>query len=78
MTPTATETASLDTGEIPVMGLINKRLCARRKKLNWITQMEESISQKKKLKEQQEVLHSKPSVLILIEELKSSALLSPL
>ncbi|WZZ32757.1 hypothetical protein YC2023_016158 [Brassica napus] len=45
MTPTATETASLDTGEIP---------------------------------EQQEVLHSKPSVLILIEELKSSALLSPL
>ncbi|CAN6976180.1 unnamed protein product [Brassica rapa subsp. trilocularis] len=69
-TATATATASSDASEGPVMGLINKRLRALRKKLNRITQMEESISQGKILnKEQQEVLRSKPSVLILIEEL---------
>ena len=52
------------------MALINKRLRALRKKLNRISQMEESISQGKTLnKEQQEVLRSKPSVVVLIEEL---------
>ncbi|CAN7043380.1 unnamed protein product [Brassica oleracea var. botrytis] len=69
-TATATATSSSDASEGPVMGLINKRLRALRKKLNRITQMEESISQGKTLnKEQQEVLRSKPSVLVLIEEL---------
>ncbi|CAN7059599.1 unnamed protein product [Brassica oleracea var. botrytis] len=63
-------TATSDAGEGPVMALINKRLRAFRKKLNRIAQMEESISQGKTLnKEQQEVLRSKPSVLVLIEEL---------
>ncbi|KAF8088430.1 hypothetical protein N665_0543s0038 [Sinapis alba] len=71
MATPATATASSDAGEGPVMALINKRLRALRKKLNRITQMEESISQGKTLnKEQQEVLRSKPSVLILIEELE--------
>ncbi|XP_056855460.1 uncharacterized protein LOC130504873 [Raphanus sativus] len=65
-----TATASSDSGEGPVMALINKRLRALRKKLNRITQMEESLSQGKTLnKEQQEVLRSKPSVLVLIDEL---------
>ncbi|CAN6881395.1 unnamed protein product [Brassica oleracea] len=69
-TATATATSSSDASEGPVMRLINKRLRALRKKLNRITQMEESISQGKTLnKEQQEVLRSKPSVLVLIEEL---------
>ncbi|KAL0799014.1 hypothetical protein Bca101_054189 [Brassica carinata] len=67
----ATTTATSDAGEGPVMALVNKRLRALRKKLNRITQMEESISQGKTLnKEQQEVLRSKPSVLVLIEELE--------
>ena len=53
------------------MGLINKRLRALRKKYNRITQMEESISQGKTLnKEQEEVLRSKPAVVILIDELE--------
>ncbi|KAJ0257752.1 hypothetical protein HA466_0085660 [Hirschfeldia incana] len=72
MAPTAitTATSSSDAGEGPVMALINKRLRALRKKLNRISQMEESISQGKSLnKEQQEVLRSKPSVLVAIEEL---------
>ncbi|ESQ34350.1 hypothetical protein EUTSA_v10007745mg [Eutrema salsugineum] len=67
----ATATASSDAGEGPVMALINKRLRALRKKYNRITQMEESISQGKTLnKEQQEVLRSKPAVVVLIEELE--------
>ncbi|KAL1218990.1 hypothetical protein V5N11_020300 [Cardamine amara subsp. amara] len=64
-------TASSDAAEGPVMGLINKRLRALRKKFNRITQMEESISQGKTLnKEQEEVLRSKPAVVILMEELE--------
>ncbi|CAL9216169.1 unnamed protein product [Arabidopsis halleri] len=64
-------TASSESSEGPVMGLINKRLRALRKKYNRITQMEESISQGKTLnKEQEEVLRSKPAVVILIEELE--------
>uniref|UniRef100_A0A1J3E536 Glycine-rich protein n=1 Tax=Noccaea caerulescens TaxID=107243 RepID=A0A1J3E536_NOCCA len=62
--------ASSETSEGPVLALINKRLRALRKKHNRITQMEESISQGKTLnKEQEEVLRSKPAVLVLIEEL---------
>ncbi|EOA40534.1 hypothetical protein CARUB_v10009264mg [Capsella rubella] len=64
-------TASSEASEGPVMGLINKRLRALRKKLNRITQMEESVSQGKTLnKEQEEVLRSKPAVVVLIEELE--------
>ncbi|KAL0421197.1 UNVERIFIED_CONTAM: hypothetical protein Slati_3142600 [Sesamum latifolium] len=55
----------------PVLNLINKRLRALRKKLNRITQMEESVSQGKTLnKEQEETLRSKPSVLAGIDELE--------
>ncbi|KAJ0247598.1 hypothetical protein HA466_0160370 [Hirschfeldia incana] len=62
--------ATSEAGEGPVMGLINKRLRALRKKLNRITQMEESISLGKSLNnEQQQVLRSKPSLLLLIDEL---------
>ncbi|CAA7036182.1 unnamed protein product [Microthlaspi erraticum] len=62
--------ATSETSEGPVLAFINKRLRALRKKQNRITQMEESISQGKTLnKEQEEVLRSKPAVLILIEEL---------
>lgn len=68
---------SSEASEGPVMGLINKRLRALRKKYNRITQMEESISQGKTLnKEQEEVLRSKPAVVILIDELEK--LRSPL
>ncbi|XP_010498969.1 PREDICTED: uncharacterized protein LOC104776570 [Camelina sativa] len=64
-------TASSEASEGPVMGLVNKRLRALRKKLNRITQMEESVSQGKTLnKEQEEVLRSKPAVVVLIEELE--------
>ncbi|KAL5071431.1 hypothetical protein RYX36_022318 [Vicia faba] len=59
------------TTDGPVLNLINKRLRALRKKLNRITSMEESVSQGKPLnKEQEEVLRSKPSVLVLIDELE--------
>ncbi|KAK4402919.1 hypothetical protein Sango_1032600 [Sesamum angolense] len=55
----------------PVLNLINKRLRALRKKLNRISQMEESVSQGKTLnKEQEETLRSKPSVLAGIDELE--------
>ncbi|CAN8291650.1 unnamed protein product [Cochlearia groenlandica] len=70
-------TASSEASEGPVMGLINKRLRALRKKLNRIAQMEDSISQGKTLnKEQEEVLRSKPSVVVLIDEFEK--LRSPL
>ncbi|XP_026381410.1 uncharacterized protein LOC113276035 [Papaver somniferum] len=53
----------------PVLNLMNKRLRALRKKYNRIIQMEEAVSQGKSLnKEQEEVLRSKPSVVILIDE----------
>ncbi|KAL7091511.1 hypothetical protein ACP275_12G110800 [Erythranthe tilingii] len=55
----------------PVLNLINKRLRALRKKLNRISQMEESLSQGKALnKEQEETLRSKSSVLAGIDELE--------
>lgn len=59
------------TTEGPVLNLINKRLRALRKKLNRITQMEESLCQGKTLNsEQQETLRSKSSVLAGIDELE--------
>lgn len=62
---------SSTTTDGPVLNLINKRLRALRKKLNRITSMEESLSQGKSLNsEQQEVLRSKSSVLVLIDELE--------
>lgn len=54
-----------------MLSLISKRLRALRKKLNRITQMEESLSQGKPLfKEQEDVLKSKPSVSAAIDELE--------
>lgn len=63
--------ASSIAAEGPVMSFISKRLRTLRKKLNRITQMEESLSQGKTLnKEQEEVFKSKPSVVAAIEELE--------
>ncbi|KAF6174507.1 hypothetical protein GIB67_004701 [Kingdonia uniflora] len=58
-----------ETTDGPVLNLMTKRLRALKKKLNRITQMEESVSQGKTLnKEQEEVLRFKPSVVTLIDE----------
>ncbi|XP_042025197.1 uncharacterized protein LOC121772243 [Salvia splendens] len=55
--------------EGPVLNLVNKRLRALRKKLNRISQMEESRAQGKTLnKEQEETVRSKPYVVAGIEE----------
>ncbi|XP_047961057.1 uncharacterized protein LOC125205908 [Salvia hispanica] len=55
----------------PVLGLLNKRIRALRKKLNRISQMEESLSRGKSLnKEQQEALRSKSFIVPLIDELE--------
>ncbi|XP_042005100.1 uncharacterized protein LOC121753885 [Salvia splendens] len=57
--------------EGPVLNLINKRLRALRKKLNRISQMEESRAQGKTLnKEQEETLRSKPYIVAGIDELE--------
>ncbi|KAG8663254.1 hypothetical protein MANES_01G192000v8 [Manihot esculenta] len=64
-------TAASEVTDGPVLGFINKRLRALRKKYNRILQMEESISQGKPInKEQVDVLRSKPSVSAAIEELE--------
>ncbi|CAL8994420.1 unnamed protein product [Prunus brigantina] len=64
-------TAASDLSDGPVLSLINKRIRALRKKQNRIIQMEEALSQGKVLnKEQEEVLRSKPAVIVLIEELE--------
>ncbi|CAA7036173.1 unnamed protein product [Microthlaspi erraticum] len=66
----ANDIATSETTEGPVLAIINRRHRALHKKQKRITQMEESISQGKTLnKEQEEVLRSKPAVLVLIEEL---------
>ncbi|KAK2970920.1 hypothetical protein RJ640_021173 [Escallonia rubra] len=58
-------------GHTMVLSLINKRLCALRKKQNRITQMEEAVSHGKPInKEQEETLKFKPSVLAAIDELE--------
>ncbi|KAK9116896.1 hypothetical protein Sjap_015843 [Stephania japonica] len=60
---------STSPSEGPVLNLMNKRLRALRKKLNRITQLEESISQGKPInKEQEDLIRSKPSILTLIDE----------
>ncbi|KAE9595575.1 hypothetical protein Lalb_Chr17g0340241 [Lupinus albus] len=62
--------AATASSDGPVLNLMNKRLRALRKKLNRITNAEESLSQGKQInKEQQQVLLSKPSLLLLIDEL---------
>jgi len=68
-TPAACTAATGADG--PVLSVITKRIRALRKKHNRIIQMEESLAQGKTLnKEQQEVLRSKSSVLVLIDELE--------
>ncbi|VFQ66722.1 unnamed protein product [Cuscuta campestris] len=63
--------AALEVMEGPVITVISKRIRALRKKLNRISQMEDSISNGKALnKEQEETLRSKPSVIAGIEELE--------
>ncbi|KAK1376510.1 Glycine-rich protein [Heracleum sosnowskyi] len=64
-------TAGSDVSDGPVLNLINKRLRALRKKLNRISQMEDSISQGKTLnKEQEEVFRTKSSAISAIDELE--------
>ncbi|KAK9119449.1 hypothetical protein Scep_017542 [Stephania cephalantha] len=61
--------SSCSSTDGPVLNLMNKRLRALRKKLNRITQLEESISQGKPIKtEQEDLIRSKPSILTLIDE----------
>ncbi|XP_051144584.1 uncharacterized protein LOC127260730 [Andrographis paniculata] len=63
--------SSETTSDGPVLNVINKRLRALRKKLNRITQMEESLAQGKTLnKEQEETFRSKAVVLAGIDELE--------
>lgn len=62
-------TAASEVTDGPVLSLLNKRLRALRKKHNRILQMEDAISQGKTInKEQEEVLRSKPAVLVLMDE----------
>ncbi|KAK4423779.1 hypothetical protein Salat_1960800 [Sesamum alatum] len=71
MAAASASSSSEITTDGPVLNLINKRLRALRKKLNRISQMEESLSQGKTLnKEQEETLRSKSSVLAAIDELE--------
>lgn len=71
MAPIAASSSSETAGEGPVLSLINKRLRALRKKLNRISQMEDSLSRGKLLnKEQEEALRSKPFVMAGIDELE--------
>ncbi|KAL3644549.1 hypothetical protein CASFOL_009729 [Castilleja foliolosa] len=67
----AASSCSEITNDGPVLNLINKRLRALRKKLNRISQMEDSRSQGKVLnKEQEETLRSKSGVLAAVDELE--------
>ncbi|GFP80046.1 hypothetical protein PHJA_000148000 [Phtheirospermum japonicum] len=67
----AASSCSEITTDGPVLNLINKRLRALRKKLNRISQMEDSRSQGKALnKEQEETLRSKSAVLAAVDELE--------
>lgn len=69
--------AASEVMEGPVIAVISKRIRALRKKLNRISQMEDSASNGKTLnKEQEETLRSKPSVIAGIEELEK--LIQPL
>ncbi|ERN01367.1 uncharacterized protein LOC18429449 [Amborella trichopoda] len=65
----ATATSIETCKDGPVLSMMSKRLRALKKKYNRILQIEESRSQGKSIiKEQEEVLRSKPGVLALIEE----------
>ncbi|CAL4935307.1 unnamed protein product [Urochloa decumbens] len=67
----AAAAAAAEATDGPVLSVVSKRVRALRKKLNRITQMEESLAAGKKLNpEQEEVLRSKPVVAALIEELE--------
>ncbi|KAI3796024.1 hypothetical protein L1987_38685 [Smallanthus sonchifolius] len=69
----ASVTADCDVSDGPVVTLIIKRIRNLRKKLNRISQLEESIAQGKtviKNKEQEELLKSKPSILAAVDELE--------
>lgn len=71
MAANASSTSSEIACDGPVLSVLNKRIRALRKKLNRITQMEESLSRGKSLnKEQQETLRSKSSVVAGIDELE--------
>ncbi|KAL6983556.1 hypothetical protein U1Q18_016940 [Sarracenia purpurea var. burkii] len=64
-------TAAPDVTDGPVLSLINKRLRALRKKYNRIVQLEESVTQGKPIvKDQEDVIRSKPSVVAAIDELE--------
>nr|GMC88112.1 ATP-dependent RNA helicase A-like protein [Ipomoea batatas] len=65
----ATEVSDVSDG--PVLSVINKRIRALKKKLNRISQMEDSLAKGKTLnKEQEETLRTKPAVLAGIDELE--------
>ncbi|KAJ0818190.1 hypothetical protein HanPI659440_Chr00c03g0709921 [Helianthus annuus] len=69
----ASATASSDVTDGPVLTLINKRIRNLKKKLNRISQLEDSITQGKsaiKNKEQEELLKSKPSIVAAVDELE--------
>ncbi|KAF8681843.1 hypothetical protein HU200_045285 [Digitaria exilis] len=69
--PTAAATAAAEATYGPVLSVVSKRLRALRKKLNRITQMEDSMAAGKTLnREQEEVLRSKPTVVAQIDELE--------
>ncbi|XP_048574015.1 uncharacterized protein LOC125554530 [Triticum urartu] len=57
--------------EGPVLSVVSKRLCVLRKKQNRIAHMEESVAAGKMLnQEQKELMHSKPVIAALIDELE--------
>ncbi|KAH0764659.1 hypothetical protein KY285_000530 [Solanum tuberosum] len=66
-----TSTPVLELSDGPVLSVINKSLCAIRKKHNHIFQMEESRTKGKTLnKEQEATLRSKSIVITAIDELE--------
>ncbi|KAH0724751.1 hypothetical protein KY284_000616 [Solanum tuberosum] len=69
--PAMASTPVSELSDGPVLSVINKRLCALRKKHNRIFQMEESRTKGKTLnKEQEETLRSKSVVITAIDELE--------
>ncbi|KAK9050980.1 hypothetical protein SSX86_027605 [Deinandra increscens subsp. villosa] len=69
----ASVTPDCDVSDGPVLTLINKRIRNLRKKLNRISQLEDSLSQGKSIiknKEQEELLKSKPSIVAAVDELE--------
>ncbi|KAJ0490880.1 hypothetical protein HanHA300_Chr12g0460661 [Helianthus annuus] len=69
----ASSTADCDVSDTrPSITVLNKRIRNLKKKLNRISQLEDSISQGKSLKnkEQEDLLKSKPSILFAVDELE--------